>query len=209
MNSQRIRRLAGLTMAATVMGGAATLGAAPAIAASDWTTLTASGTGEEEIPDGSGEAGATVVASIQLNPAGDLTYTVTAAGNSEEISAAHIHEGAAGVNGDVVVDFDPAVINAGGTATVEVDPAIAQAILDDPAGYYVNVHSASFAPPSGVARGQLTASAEAPDTIQTGTGGQAADDVDGTVALAAAGAVVMLAAAGVVVARRRAGTLGR
>ena len=207
MNSQRIRRLAGLTMAATVMGGAVTLGAAPALAASDWTTLTASGTGEEEIPEGSGEAGATVVASIQLNPAGDLTYTVTAAGNSEEISAAHIHEGAAGVNGDVVVDFDPAVVNAGETATIEVDPAIAQAILDDPAGYYVNVHSSSFAPPSGVARGQLTVSAEAPDTIQTGTGGQAADD--GTVALAAAGAVAVLAAAGVVVARRRAGTPGR
>jgi hypothetical protein len=199
MSRQHTARIAGLA-AAVVLGGAAALTATPASAtSSDWTTLTASGSGEEEVPAGSGEAGATVVGSFQLNTAGDLTYTVTVDGNSEEITAGHIHLGAAGVNGDVVVELDPAAINAGDTATTTIDPAVAGRILDNPENYYLNVHSASFAPPAGVARGQLVASAEAPEMIQTGTGGQAAERDAGPAGLAVL--VLALAGASVVVVR--------
>jgi hypothetical protein len=79
------------------------------------------------------------------------------------IVGAHIHPGAAGVNGPVVVSTglsatsplalsaDAVEFTVGGIA---VDPALAQAIIDNPAGYYFNLHSPTN--PGGVARGQLT-----------------------------------------------------
>lgn len=81
---------------------------------------------------------------------------------STEFVGAHIHPGAAGVNGPVVVDTrlsasnSPAQIT--GTsrvfdATVAIDPALAQAIINNPAGFYFNVHSRAH--PGGVVRGQL------------------------------------------------------
>jgi hypothetical protein len=78
------------------------------------------------------------------------------------IILAHIHEGAAGVNGPVRVDsgLSPAApiaapfgasFSRSGLATT---PAQAQAIINNPAGFYFNVHTALS--PGGVARGQLT-----------------------------------------------------
>jgi hypothetical protein len=78
------------------------------------------------------------------------------------IILAHIHEGAAGVNGPIRVDsnISPAnpvpVVNGAASFTrtgLAVTPAVAQAIIDNPAGWYFNVHTALS--PQGVARGQL------------------------------------------------------
>jgi hypothetical protein len=65
---------------------------------------------------------------------------------------AHVHKGAAGVAGGVVVALTaPADGTAQGCAPV---PAEAMSdILAHPADYYVNVHSAAF--PKGAMRGQL------------------------------------------------------
>src|SRR2546426_4587243 len=79
------------------------------------------------------------------------------------ILGAHIHPGAAGVNGPVVVSTgltatSPLALSAGAVEftsdSIAVDPALAQAIIDNPAGYYFNIHTP--ANPGGVARGQLT-----------------------------------------------------
>ncbi|OFW17146.1 MAG: hypothetical protein A3H29_01125 [Acidobacteria bacterium RIFCSPLOWO2_02_FULL_67_21] len=78
------------------------------------------------------------------------------------IVGAHIHPGAAGVNGPVVlstgiVSAAPVAL-ADGTvefkASVPADAALVQAITANPAGYYFNVHSPLN--PGGFARGQLT-----------------------------------------------------
>jgi hypothetical protein len=82
------------------------------------------------------------------------------AGNTS-IILAHIHEGASGVNGPVRVDsgLSPAtaIPSPFGVSFSRSDlaatPAIAQAIISNPAGFYFNVHSALS--PGGVARGQL------------------------------------------------------
>jgi hypothetical protein len=83
--------------------------------------------------------------------ANTVCYQLSVAGTDEPV-AAHIHEGAAGVNGPVVVPFEaPATGLSKGC--VDVDPALAAAIVSNPSGYYVNVHTGAF--PPGAVRGQL------------------------------------------------------
>ena len=67
-------------------------------------------------------------------------------------TAAHIHAGAAGVAGPVVVGLQ-APSSGASKACATVAPALASAIIANPAGYYVNVHNADY--PGGAVRGQL------------------------------------------------------
>ena len=78
------------------------------------------------------------------------------------VVGAHIHPGVSGVNGPVVVNTGlsataPLVATTGTNefrATgIEVAPALAQQIIDNPAGFYFNIHSPLN--PGGFARGQL------------------------------------------------------
>jgi hypothetical protein len=70
----------------------------------------------------------------------------------------HIHQGAAGVNGDVKVPLFttpmPDTVTAASGAVTVSDPAIADALRTNPAGFYLNLHSAEF--PGGAVRGQLS-----------------------------------------------------
>lgn len=88
------------------------------------------------------------------------TYTGFPAGTP--INLTHIHLGAAGVNGGVLINSGltaatPLVLTSGsGTLTTDritVPPALAQAIIANPAGYYFNSHTTLN--PGGVVRGQL------------------------------------------------------
>ncbi len=97
-------------------------------------------------PDGFGYARVT----IDLD-ASTVCYQLSVAGTDTPI-AAHIHEGGPGVAGPVVVPFEaPAAGLSKGC--VDVDPALAAMIVNNPHGYYVNVHTA--ADPPGAVRGQL------------------------------------------------------
>ena len=78
------------------------------------------------------------------------------------INLAHIHPGAVGVNGSPVVNLalasgEVVLANGSGSFTksnINVPVDIANGLLNNPAGYYFNVHSALNS--GGVARGQLT-----------------------------------------------------
>jgi hypothetical protein len=117
------------------------------------TVLAATLTGANEVPgpgdpDGSGTAtfrmirGSAVIC-FQLN-----VHAITL-----PATAAHIHQGAAGIAGPVVVPLTTP--GAAGTATgcVNSTRTLVGAILDNPAGYYANVHSTDY--PAGAIRGQL------------------------------------------------------
>jgi hypothetical protein len=105
-------------------------------------------------PNGRGEA---YVFGID-NDAKTLCYVLTVAKLSGA-TAAHIHEGAAGTNGPVVVTLAPPAdgnaadcLTEGETGKFAEGQTVAE-ILQNPQHYYVNVHNAEF--PGGAVRGQL------------------------------------------------------
>ncbi len=100
-------------------------------------------------PDGSGTA------TITLNPGQEeVCFELTVADIDAPIGA-HIHEGAAGTTGPVVVGLEPLPptgdSSSSGCVSLERQEIIE--ILRDPSNYYVNVHTALF--PDGAIRGQL------------------------------------------------------
>ena len=108
-------------------------------------------TGAAEVP-GPGDSDGSGTVTLTVNPdKGEVCYDLTVA-NMQEATAAHIHEGAVGQEGPVTVSLEaPKSGTAQGCTRVEA--ALLQALLENPARYYVNVHNAEF--PKGAVRGQL------------------------------------------------------
>ncbi len=68
-------------------------------------------------------------------------------------TAAHIHSGARGQSGPVVIPFAPSFTDGAASGSVTADAATLAQIVAHPENFYFNVHNASF--PSGALRGQL------------------------------------------------------
>jgi hypothetical protein len=118
-------------------------------------TLGAVLTGSQEVParavPGFGNATVTFDATRQ-----NVLVTITATNLGSAINNFHIHEAPAGTNGPIVLD----IIGLGGTftngtmtGTFPIGAAVAQRMLQNPSGFYVNVHTTQF--PGGAVRGQL------------------------------------------------------
>src|SRR5258706_12211291 len=118
-------------------------------------TLGAVLTGSQETPPTStaGFGNATVTFdSTRAN----ITVTITVANLGSPISAFHIHENPAGVPGNVVINLiglGGVFVNGTMTVTVPVAADVALRMVQNPANFYVNVHTTAF--PSGAVRGQL------------------------------------------------------
>ncbi len=98
-------------------------------------------------PDGAGEA------EIIVNHGqARICFEIEEVINIAPATAAHIHRGAAGVAGPVVVGLAPPS-DGDSEGCVDVDKALAKEILKYPDRFYVNVHNADF--PAGAIRGQL------------------------------------------------------
>ena len=92
-------------------------------------------------PDGFGTALITI---------DDVAQTISwniSVNNLDPVILAHIHAGAAGVNGPVVIDFSGQLVGAG-----LVDPDVLN-VIANPAGFYVNVHTTVHT--GGAIRGQV------------------------------------------------------
>jgi hypothetical protein len=136
----------------TLVVGLALLIGPYGVAAQDMGKTTAKLTGDAEVP-GPGDPKGSGTVQVTVNPdKGEVCYELSVA-NIQEATAAHIHEGAMGKEGPVKVALEaPKTGSAKGCAKADV--AVIQAMLKDPAGYYVNVHNAAF--PKGAVRGQLS-----------------------------------------------------
>ena len=128
---------------------------------------------ENEVPPiTDDEKDGTAGASFRINVTRDAAGTITAATLDAAVRAAgfppgtplvaaHIHTGAAGVNGNSFVTLGLALgevilVNGGGSFNktgITLTPSQAHAILADPGGFYFDIHSARHL--GGVARGQL------------------------------------------------------
>ena len=150
-----------------------------ALAAETILTADLAGDAETEV-DGTGSA------MITLDPdAGTACWELTVE-NIGPVDQSHIHVGAEGESGDVVVPLDVDGFEDSSEGCVEdQDAATLQAIVDDQSGYYVNVHTADF--PGGAIRGQLVGASEPPDTALPVTDGSTG--LLGALLLALAGAI--------------------
>ena len=104
--------------------------------------------GANEVPAGSGDPDGSGTATLTLDDAtNSISWSITTSNITLPIFLDHIHQGAAGVNGPVVIDFSAQLV---GGPIVDADVAN---VLANPSGYYVNVHTTDFQ--GGAIRGQV------------------------------------------------------
>lgn len=118
--------------------------------------------------ESTGTGAAVITFNLTKDGAGAITaatvdFSVELSGfpSTTTITAAHIHTGAAGVNGGVLVSAQVSsgqvpLTNGVGTFSrtgLPITATNAQAIINNPAGFYFNVHTSLN--PGGVVRGQL------------------------------------------------------
>lgn len=107
-------------------------------------------------PDGSGAAQVTIDVRNEK-----VCFTLVVLDITLPAAAAHIHEGVAGVAGDIVVTLKAPVEIAGTGIGVskgcvrDLAKPLLRDIRSNPGEYYVNVHTTDF--PGGAVRGQLEA----------------------------------------------------
>jgi CHRD domain len=103
------------------------------------------------------ESGATGYAYLSINEEnGRITYSVAAFNLPGTLTAAHIHGpiNPATGNGPVAAHLELTGLNSGFVATKSTtDPALAAAILANPANFYFNLHTTTC--PGGALRGSL------------------------------------------------------
>jgi hypothetical protein len=94
-------------------------------------------------------------AQITINPGHDeLCFHVTVTNLSGPVLASHIHQGAAGTNGPIVIPFPGASGKNDFSGCVTVADKLLNQVRSNPAGFYVNVHTPAH--PAGEVRGQLS-----------------------------------------------------
>jgi hypothetical protein len=149
-----------LASTGSVQEGSTSSAGMPFAAAADATYLVAALNGRNEVPGpaGSPAAGDTNGYAVEvLRITGDqLSFAIKWKGIAPP-TAAHIHLGATGTAGAVVVPFFgtalPDTLSAAVGSVTVTEPGLLDSITANPGGYYANVHTAEFA--AGAVRGQL------------------------------------------------------
>lgn len=116
-------------------------------------TATARLSGAEEVPT-PGDTDGTGSATVRFNSgSGEVCWDIRVANITLPGVGAHIHEGAKGVTGPIVVPFSPPDENGTASGCTTPDAALVTRIMQSPENFYVNVHTSDF--PAGAVRGQL------------------------------------------------------
>lgn len=118
--------------------------------------------GGAEVPPNDSTATGSAHAKLHDNGT-TLRVQLKYSGLGSGVTGAHVHTGAAGANGPVLIDLKPALGKTAGGVTnlvAEIDGGAAAQLRDG--GLYVNVHTSQY--PGGEIRGQLMAHPEAAAT---------------------------------------------
>lgn len=125
------------------------------IAADGGRKFTTALTGAAEAP-GPGDPDGSGTASLRLNPGqGEVCFEITVSNITLPATGAHIHEAPAGSPGPVVVPLTPPDASGSSSGCVSADRDLIRAIIQNPEGYYVNVHTVPLYA-AGAVRGQLS-----------------------------------------------------
>ncbi len=113
-------------------------------------------TGAAEVPVIGAPPPASGTATITVNPGQEEVCFELSVAGIDTPTGAHIHEGAAGTAGPVVVGLAPLppTGDSSSSGCVSLDRQEIIEILRNPSNYYVNVHTTLF--PGGAIRGQLS-----------------------------------------------------
>src|SRR5688500_12515639 len=146
----------------------------PASAAPLWQDTAASVTfsGAEEVPD-PGDPDGAGTATVTFKPgSGEICWDIKVSNLTLPSVGTHIHEGAKGVAGPVVVPFTAPDANGIATGCATPEAALMTRIMQTPENFYVNVHTSDF--PAGAVRGQImnAAAGAAPATSMLPNTGQ-------------------------------------
>jgi hypothetical protein len=141
------KRLVGVAIALGMLAGSGI-----GVASAGGRPLSADLSSANEVPDSG--TGATGTAHLTLNQGqGEVCVQVESQDLAGMVVAGHIHVGASGNNGGVVVNLG--VNSASFSGCVDgVDKALIKAIRQQPENYYVNIHTTAVG--SGEIRGQLS-----------------------------------------------------
>ena len=139
-------------------------------------TFTANLLASSEVPPSTTSTGSGTGTFTFDTVAQDIAFTISYSGLTSSAAMGHIHAGAVGVNGPVILPFSPGPTDTSGTLTGMLTPAdlINQAtsgivtfsdiynaaIAGD---LYTNVHTGNF--PAGEIRGQLTQASAVPEPV--------------------------------------------
>jgi hypothetical protein len=124
------------------------------IAADGGRPFTTTLTGAAEVP-GPGDPDGSGTAWLRLNPGQEeVCFELSVSNIALPATGAHIHVGTADVAGPVVVPLTAPDGSGTSSGCVSADQDLILDIMQNPEGYYVNVHSTEF--PAGAVRGQLS-----------------------------------------------------
>ncbi len=133
--------------------------------------------GKDEVP-GPGDPDGSGSATINIDRAfNQVCFTIHVAGLVLPTTGAHVHQGARGVAGPIVVSLTPPDGTGSSSGCAAVTSDLVNAILANPQGYYVNVHTTDF--PNGALRGQLSGSGDQCGGDDEGGDGNGGGDGDG------------------------------
>ncbi|MGH6785435.1 MAG: CHRD domain-containing protein [Novosphingobium sp.] len=139
------------TLSATLAAATLALGAVAVTAADGGRKLSTELTGADEVP-GPGDPDGTGSFAARLNYGqARLCYDLSVSG-IDPASMAHVHRGADGIAGPVVIGLS-APTSGSSSGCADITRTLAEDLLKNPDGFYVNVHNAAY--PGGAVRGQL------------------------------------------------------
>jgi hypothetical protein len=138
-----------LVVLAFAIGGLVAVGSTLAAKSAATKTVTVRMTGGQEVPKGSPTGSGS--ARITLNSStGQVCFNLTWS-KIDAATASHIHKGAKGKAGPIVVPLF--AMPAKHTGCVSASKTLVAAILKTPGAYYVNIHTKKY--PNGAIRAQL------------------------------------------------------
>ncbi|MBC8100368.1 MAG: CHRD domain-containing protein [Armatimonadetes bacterium] len=141
-------------------------------------TFTVPVEGEQEVPtDGDLDGSGSAVLEFDAD-ANEVCFNIAVIDIALPVTLAHIHQSDFGTNGPVVIDFLPSGEDADGTFSGCIIDTDVDAVVENPAGFYVNIHNAEF--PGGALRGQVKLAATLSVTVEGEQEVPTAGDLDGS-----------------------------